>query len=214
MPDESPSNESTPPTNEQPIQDITPKPTASESPRSFSSPVGAEVEPATNSASFGSSYGSEQPTSASAAMESALKDPAYVAPAPAPKKSKKKMIIVSSIFVLIGALIAGAAAVYALWYQNPDKVVADAMAHALMAKSGEHSGTISYETTAASGGEAQNATISFNVHHTRATGDATATFKGKIDKKDLNVTGSVVYDSKTDTYVKVDGLKKDRRIFY
>lgn len=58
------------------------------------------------------------------------------------KKDRKKMIIASIIAGVVVAILLGGWATYAFWYQNPGKVLGDAVYHALHAKTFSSSGTL------------------------------------------------------------------------
>lgn len=60
-----------------------------------------------------------------------------------PKKSNKKKWIILSIVALLIIVFGGGAAVYALWYQKPEKVVYDAVSGLLSAKTMESTGKYS-----------------------------------------------------------------------
>lgn len=64
--------------------------------------------------------------------------PPSTPPIPAPKKKKKLLIglIITALFLLVVSLL------YALWFQNPNKVVSDGVMQAISAKTLAYTGTI------------------------------------------------------------------------
>lgn len=60
----------------------------------------------------------------------------------APKKSKKKWILGPVIALFVIAFGSGSWAAYALWYQNPDKIVNDALLKSVLAKTTSIDGSI------------------------------------------------------------------------
>ncbi len=58
-----------------------------------------------------------------------------------PKSSKKKFFIIGSVITALLLLGGGTAAAYSLWYQNPDKVIGDALVNAMQAKTVAYTGS-------------------------------------------------------------------------
>ena len=122
-----------------------------------------------------------------------------------PKKKRKGLIvgiIIAAALVVVGA---GSVLGYNLWYQNPDKVVYDALMNAFKAKSitgdGElvvKTGDVSIKVTFDTKGEGSNGQLT-----------AKAVIDGDIDGQEISVdvTGSVI--TKDDTvYFKLDNVRE------
>lgn len=125
--------------------------------------------------------------------------------APQPQKSKKGLIIgivVASVAAV--GLIGGGVGAY-VWYQNPDKVLDDAMANALLEKRGTYDTKLEITNTGSSAGslvmnyqttsDGEKMAISYDV-------DANiADTKAKLD-------GGMYYEVGGSYYMKVNGINK------
>lgn len=141
-----------------------------------------------------SSTNIEQPVSAApfAAQQPQQKSP-----------NKKKKIIIASI--IAGALLVlggGTYTAYALWYQNPEKVLTDAVTNAIKAKTASYTGTVAVDTNDVKvaieldGAEAGLATREVNAK-------ITITAQGK----DFKLNGSALADKDGNIFFKVSNLK-------
>ena len=130
------------------------------------------------------------------------------APAVSPrsKKKPKKGIIIGSI--VAGALIVlggGGALAYNLWYQNPEKVLFDALTHAFKAESTTGTGQITLKT------DDVNMKITFDAAGKGSDGRVDT--KVKIDGKSadetitIDITASLLVKGDT-FYFKLDNLQK------
>ncbi len=81
----------------------------------------------------------EEPEKASVPVESSP------ASSPATPKRSPKLIIGAIIAAVLVVLLGSAVFGYTMWYQNPDKVVHDAVLNAIKAKSVSSTGTIAYK---------------------------------------------------------------------
>src|SRR5688572_24716296 len=114
------------------------------------------------------------------------------------KKSKKKLfIVITAIFV---SLLGAAAAVFAFWYQNPDKMVADGIMQTLQAKTTSYKGVINIDMTmvhvkADLDGAYQAGTQNVNA-------DITVSYGGA----EYKLKGTALIDANTDMYLKVANL--------
>ena len=124
--------------------------------------------------------------------------------APAKKKPAKLVVggIIAGVFVVLGA---GSALAYTQWYQNPDKVVHDAIINAVQAKSVSMDGNISYKSkdvdvkvTLDSKSKAPNGELNAKASISVDTTDFKHTF-------DANGSARVVGDT---VYVKLSGIQK------
>ena len=123
----------------------------------------------------------------------------------APQKSskKKKIIILGAIIVgALGLLSGGTAAAYNLWYQNPDKVVLEAVSSLLQQGTSTHK--MSVDITA------KDTTVKLTIDAKLAAipaseADITAaiTYRGK----DYKVTGSTLTDKDGNLYFKLNDVK-------
>lgn len=124
-------------------------------------------------------------------------------------KKKRKGIIIGSI--VAGALLllgGGGALAYNLWYQNPDKVVHDAIINALRANSVTGAGTITAVQKGADG-VTVNVTIDGASKGKDGSLNAKVTIKNIPDLKteDITVSGSAILKGDT-YYVKVKDVQR------
>lgn len=122
-----------------------------------------------------------------------------------PAKKRPLKLIIAAILVAVGiVLIGGSVFGYQVWYQNPDKVVHDAIINALKAKTGTAQGSITYTSDdfkmdiklgskSAEGGE-------------EFTLDTTLTVTNDGTDQEFNATGTgrLVEDT---LYVKISGVQ-------
>ena len=170
--------------------------------------VEAELEPTTMS--------SDEPL-----QPSVVEQPAQQ-PVIRPKRGKKMIIggVIAAVLVLFGA---GSALGYNLWYQNPQKVLGDAIANAMTAKSINVDSTIRFETKpytptvndspfeGASAPASDGSVSSFNVKADANYEIAQVDVEYTGDDKDTaaKVSGSAILDYKSsDYYVKVNNIVK------
>lgn len=137
-------------------------------------------------------YESEPPTNTGALMPKPTRWPAVVH-----LKSKKWLtLVVAGLIVLVGAASVMA---YALWYQNPQKVITDGIVKAIAAKSVAYTATldasqdntakIAVDGSAANGQQSGNVTLSL-----ASTG------------KSYQIKGTVIIDKANDVYVKLTNV--------
>ncbi len=119
---------------------------------------------------------------------------------PVPQKSKKPLIIGIIIAAILIVLLGGGSLVYGLWYQNPDKVVSDALMNAITAKSSTYVGTMNINNS-----DTKTA-ISLTAKQTGKTGSIDTTVSTTASGKTYSLDGSALVDSTGDMYVKVDKL--------
>ena len=120
-----------------------------------------------------------------------------------PKSKKKLAIIISSIVIGFLLLVGGGAALaYNLWYQNPDKVIGDALMNLATAESATLKGSLSGE----SDGTSLDLTFDARANNTGAQG----TLNGTIDAEDgsVDVSGEVISLSGADVYIKLDDTQQ------
>jgi len=115
-----------------------------------------------------------------------------------PKKSKKKLVFIIVGVILLLAVIA-AAVTYKFWYQNPDKVVTDAIVNTIRADKATFSSQLNVE------GDTPFQ-MSVNGAGTRTAVTTDVDVSGKVEENDFSVKGSLLYDEKGDIYVKARNL--------
>ncbi|MDB5186797.1 MAG: hypothetical protein JWM07_269 [Candidatus Saccharibacteria bacterium] len=125
-------------------------------------------------------------------------------PTAAPRKSKKGLIIslIATALVLLGAGLA-----YVYWYQNPNKVVSDALMNAITAKTVAYTGTVTTVGTT-------KLNVTLNGDMNSDGGTLNAKFAFDADDQKYALDGNAVFDAKNDLYVKVqniDGLVNNYR---
>ena len=145
----------------------------------------------------------EPPTAPPVAPSSFDAQPS-VSPAPvvmgSAKKSKKKLFIIIAAIIVV--LIGGAAAVFAFWYQNPDKMIADGIAQTLQAKTTSYKGVINVDSSMIHVKADLDGAYDMGAQNVDA--DVTLSF-GNVDYK---LKGSVLIDANTDIYLKIANLEE------
>lgn len=130
-------------------------------------------------------------------------DTAFASPASARKRSPKALLFAIIVIILV-VLLGGSAAGYTIWYQNSDKVVHDAILHAMKAKTISSTGTISYTA------EGFKLNLDIDGKTTGEAGELSIDATIAIDAPDMkqefsaNGTGRLVGDT---LYVKFKGVK-------
>lgn len=123
-----------------------------------------------------------------------------------PKKSKKKIIIGSIIAGAILLFVGGGALAYNFWYQNPEKVVYDALMNTFKAKTTTGKGSFTVKSDAVS------LKVEFDSKGNRTDGliDAKVTMTGEGsdgEKLTVNVTAALLVKGDT-FYFKLDNLRE------
>lgn len=128
----------------------------------------------------------------------------FVASRP-PKKSKKGWVIGGIIAGALVVLGGGSALAYNLWYQNPEKVIFDALTHAFKAESMTGEGVVKLKT------DDMNLKVTFDTEGNGADGRANA--KVAIDSQStddgisVDVNASLLVKGDT-LYFKLDNVRK------
>lgn len=122
---------------------------------------------------------------------------------PAPKKGKKPLIIGLIIAGAAALLIGGSALAYNVWYQNPNKVVGDAIVNAITAKTISATGTLEVEADDYKVKVEASGKNSLEAHSNVAV-------KVTVESEDINLTvdGEGVYSAEGDIYLKVNDARK------
>ncbi|MEI6850359.1 MAG: hypothetical protein WCK26_00145 [Candidatus Saccharibacteria bacterium] len=120
-------------------------------------------------------------------------------------KNKKLIIglVIAFTIVLIGG---GTTLAYTSWYQNPKKVLADAVINMVTAKTSIYTGKFTMNMDDRYS-EKMNIEVNVDAKQADATGSVDVGFKIVYSGKTFQLSGSGLYDSKGDLYVKVQDLK-------
>ncbi len=136
-------NSQTTETSEPSFSPSTPSDAESASTPSFASTAGSEIEPATGAASAQATQEDGGQSAFQQEQQPVSAAPSSLEPAPAlgsQKKGKKGLVVGIIVAVLVVLLAAGSALAYNLWYQNPDKVLGDAVANLMTIKKAKFNG--------------------------------------------------------------------------
>ena len=121
-----------------------------------------------------------------------------------PKKKKTGLIIGVVLGVIVLISIVSAALVYFLWWQNPEKMVTDAMSSAIMSKKMTANGKVV-------GDMRDQGKIEINVKTATDSGSSKAIIDAKLDikgvEKNIPLKGDAVLDSDGTIYVKINNFK-------
>lgn len=130
---------------------------------------------------------------------------------PTTKKSKAPLIMSIVIGLLAVLGLGGGVLAYSLWYQNPEKVISDALINAVRAKSGTYSGSVEFVAD-------KNSPSAYGVESVKVEFDGKSISSGggsmgvklnvKYQGKEYRLDGTGMVDSKKDLYVKVGGVKR------
>ena len=121
-----------------------------------------------------------------------------------PKKKKTGLIIGIVLGVIALIAIISAVLVYFLWWQNPEKMVTDAVSNAIMAKKMTADGKVVIDMR-------DQGKIELNVKTATESGKSKANIDAKLDvkgvEKNIPIKGDVVLDSDGTIYVKINNFK-------
>jgi len=121
-----------------------------------------------------------------------------------PKKKNKKALIISGIVAAAIVVLAGGSALaYNLWYQNPDKVVTDALVNAITAKTVSATGSLEAKS--------DDYTLKIDVagrNSLEAHSTTAVTLAFNSDDIDFTVKGEGIFSAEGDIYVKLDDARK------
>ena len=121
-----------------------------------------------------------------------------------PKKKKTGLIIGVVLGVIVLIPIVSAALVYFLWWQNPEKMVTDAMSSAIMSKKMTANGKVVVDMR-------DQGKIELNVKTATDSGKSKANIDAKLDikgvEKNIPLKGDAVLDSDGTIYVKINNFK-------
>ena len=121
-----------------------------------------------------------------------------------PKKKKTGLIIGIVLGVIALIAIISAVLVYFLWWQNPEKMVTDAVSNAIMAKKMTADGKVVIDMR-------DQGKIELNVKTATDSGKSKADIDAKLNvkgvEKNIPLKGDVVLDSDGTIYVKINNFK-------
>ena len=119
----------------------------------------------------------------------------------APNKKKKFIIggIIAGAVLLLGG---GMYAAYALWYQNPEKVLTDAVSNVIRAKTATYSGTLAMDTK-----DVKVRVVFDGKQASDLNGEGNAKITLTSQGKDFVVNGSALVDKDGNLFFKVGNLK-------
>lgn len=120
------------------------------------------------------------------------------------KKSKKRTAIVLTAVAVV-VLGGGGAAAYNLWYQNPEKVLGDAMSNMLSAKSAS---TDSILTVDSSGDAKYNVDFKLKTLSDQDNAELDMSVSAEAEGKDYNLSGNVIVKNNEKLFFKINDLKK------
>ena len=120
-----------------------------------------------------------------------------------PVKKRRTGLVVALVSLGVLLLLSGGtAAAYQFWYQNPEKVVGDALISAITARSVNMAGVINYGQ-----GEGPDVKITIDGGNTSEAADYTATISFTYDGNKFEIQGALIYTSDGSMYIKVEGVE-------
>jgi len=122
------------------------------------------------------------------------------------KFSKKKKLIIGLIVALLVVVIGGGSAfAYVSWYQNPQKVLVDAVINMVTAKTSVYNSNLTINVD--DGSAKANLVIDAVAKQAKTTGSLDVDFKFVYSGNTYSLKSSGLYDDKGDIYVKASELK-------
>lgn len=118
------------------------------------------------------------------------------------KKGLAAAIISGAVLLLVGGTAAG----YNVWYQNPDKVIGDAISNAVTAKSVSADSTMN--STTGTGKEATSYELKLKTVSDMNDLRADVSFNSRTEDTTFDMSGSVMVRNTNKFYVKVNKLKE------
>ncbi|MCL2869742.1 hypothetical protein FWF48_02965 [Candidatus Saccharibacteria bacterium] len=126
-----------------------------------------------------------------------------------PKKSKSRLILVAIITIVVALLSNSVVLAYSLWYQNEDKVVADAITNVIQANTASVLGTYEWTSTGDNAGKITldiSADTKINESQYKVELSVSG-FKDSLQKA-IKLTGEGIDGKNGDIYVKISGIEK------
>jgi hypothetical protein len=116
------------------------------------------------------------------------------------KKKSKKPLIIGIVIIAFLAIMGGSAAFAYTVYQNPQKVVTDALVSAISAKSATYTGTVTIDT------KDVKVKVDLKAKANETAGDLDSTLTITSGGKDYTLDASVLTDGTGDLYFKASNL--------
>lgn len=198
------------------MPDDTPTPNTNSNPQPISpqAPAPGDVEPSTavgespfpqqqstSPAQAAQIYAPAQQSNVQPTVLGSGPQPGYAQPQ-APKKKRKGLIagiIIAAVLVLLGA---GGALAYNFWYQNPDKIIVDAVQNAIKAKSVSMTGEI--KATASNGVVIG---ITMDGKNDASKGEFNSKLSVTYDDQTFNLDAAVRVPGDGSYFIKADGVE-------
>ena len=114
------------------------------------------------------------------------------------KPTRRKKLLLAGLIAIAVVLLAITLA-YAYWFQNPNKVVSDALIHAINAKSTTYTGTVTV-----AGPTKMVATVNGGVVSDAGTLNARLAYE--VGGKKYSIDGNAIIDKKNDVYFRVKNI--------
>jgi hypothetical protein len=202
------------------------EPFASSAPITSVKPLAeSEVEPSTSDiasagetpkseTSFGQSVAAPTSSVPNQPLESAAETPPVFGGTlpPAKKSNRKKFIIIGVFAGVLALLIGGTVAAYNLWYQNPDKVLGDALVNTLKAKTVTYTGSFDMNVNetglAGDASDKMNLSVKIEGKSSHTVGDVNVAISMKSDGKTYSISGAGIIDKDANLFIKVSDLTK------
>lgn len=124
------------------------------------------------------------------------------------KKSKKKWAVALVVATVLTLLTAGGALAYNLWYQNPEKVLGDAIGNVFSAATYKTNGKFTFTPKSSLASPYSRVTLDFDGMADKTKGMIDGTLTVEASSKQYSLSGSGLLADNGDLYVKVKGLKE------
>ena len=120
-----------------------------------------------------------------------------------PKRSRKLLIIGLVSLLVVGLLTGTGAAAYTMWYQKPEKVLADAVVKLIQARAVVYEGDLLYQSK----DSGMKLEIRFDGKADRANNTETVDLKLTVDKRTFPLKASFIQTENSVFYFKIDNLQ-------
>lgn len=117
------------------------------------------------------------------------------------KPKKKKWVLAAVAAAIMVVIAAGGVFAYNFWYQNPDKVVGDALVNAVMARSVSYKGMVDFTD------DDKKMNMTFDGSSEDGVNAVNAKATLTLDKRKYSLGGGLFIDAKGTVYFKVSGVR-------